>query len=595
MCIRDRFRGIAEDVESYCKTLLKSAEDFGTEPLENCLTLYAHKNRNCIGTGSRLLHQILQSRDKVRCVKENYRAARKVMESNSRADSDQAKEDAQQLSEALVEFRSSVVEFNSYLGATEPSYKDQLNSISDNEEEKSNKLKEVLKMQFERLKEISAGQLEMFENARKMLETLKADRAIVTKEMKVPREELFGLVSFEEEMKVIRKADLPFNFLEIDGSSMTSREVRNTEFMEETAWKLVEEGVSMSEEQKEKLAEALKSESGRVSFVSIFYSKHHKCKTKEVLNDLAEMTNAMLNEAFKRPLDCSLLWPIISNSYKTTYENPNTKSHTRLIKFLAQNAVWKDRIAMMKLVEYKLMQAITQQRKSEDTKDNLLNLFWSASSKFLFGQGADSNSVTNKMNKSVATVYNELSSIALYFLALEVDVKVGIEIFIEFASRYNVTTERLCQLLDDYESGQPLLERNLIEGKELLKLSVRKSESQRLKFGERIILVQAIKYVSNGRDLRNLLLLSKGVTKIIKKKVYRQALSLLDDEKRHQIWKLLIFNKETYDKYSYLKEQRTDSFMHFNESLDNLIKMDVERSFYKQDEESKMVRFLASL
>jgi hypothetical protein len=127
----------------------------------------------------------------------------------------------------------------------------------------------------------------------------------------------------------------------------------------------------------------------------------------------------------------------------------------------------------------------------------------------------------------------------------------------------------------------------------VLGISLKKRERERVKFGGNLVLGLSIRYVRDCMVLKNLLLVTKD--KMIRREVYKQALKLVNEEKQHQIWKSLVFDKDTYEKYKKIKENDMESFIHFNESVNHLIDMDVYRSFYTQGEEPKQVCILITV
>lgn len=595
-------KALVSNTEEHYKAMTRVSDSFSSdliEPLEAFAAKYSETNKSFAEKNGRLLKLVNVNRGKVEAAKENYKKAMTVMERTNSSDHTLTRSNTQVLSESLSELRASVSNFNEFLVTAESFYTAQLETLRGSEERKVEFLKEHMGMFFKKLEQISRESLEMYGSMKAMLELVKPEKKLVAEAMKLPREQLFGKVSFDDEMNSLRKTTRSISLTTLDVFRLDepAKKILDTEFVDMMHTELIIEGKPIKKEDKKRLSEIFKSETGRTSFASVFYGNARKKRIlgQEAFTDLAEVTIAMLDEFVDNSdKDYSIVWPILNASYHILSQPVDKKASQRLLKLLGGCSLIKDKNRLKVLIEYKLESTSEARGVGKKEEKGLLDLFWSAGSKFLFGETEEEKDESQSKD-TVSAINSEMVNIVTYLSVMEVDVKVGIELVVHFAGKYRLGKDKVYLMLSDYESAQRLPRDEDIKENETRAVSLKKRERERKKYGNYLVLGCSVKYLDDCATLRNLLVLSKDVNEKLKRNILKQALLLTSPKKQHQIWKLLAFDQKAYEEYEKIKADKMDSFIHFNEPINHLIDMDVHRSFYAQEETHKQVLALVTL
>eukprot|EP01022_Parablepharisma_sp_SALTPOND_P029078 TRINITY_DN724_c0_g1_i2.p1 TRINITY_DN724_c0_g1~~TRINITY_DN724_c0_g1_i2.p1 ORF type:complete len:704 (-),score=97.71 TRINITY_DN724_c0_g1_i2:873-2984(-) len=603
-------KAVIGNTEEYCKAITRVANSFTSElitPLEDFVNLHDQCNKSLTGKGNKVLELLQVHKGKVKKSREKYEKAVKAMELTDNIDRDLTRTRSKLMNEALEEYQNTMEEYNEFVDDAEPFYKKQLDLLQRNEENRINFVKAHLAKFFAKSEELAKEYLEMNEGMKKLLEIVKPEedlKMFVTEAMRVPREKLFIKLSPEKEVKLVSKnsESLPFaKFEEIgtDFETVKKEEVSEADcaFMKGICDALVANKV-VTVAQKNRLFELFQVSDARAKFASILSQIPYKCLLENIkaFSSLADIVDMLLNTfAMYNDKDFSVLWQIMSSSYRVLCNPSSTdKTTISLIKEISRNPIWKDKNKWIGMIQHKLTQTIEYYKLvlPKAKQKGILESFWNAGTKFLFGEKEEEKKMKTDQaeTRNKVTVGSELGNIALHLAAMQIDIEMGREILIYFAEKYVLDQDKLYQILNDFECAQ-VLQREIVD-KDLVIVSLKVREKERTRYGADKVsfaLNYALRFVGDISTLRNLLILSKTVNANLKNRILKYALPLASSDTRHKIWKALIFDPDVCALYNKIKSEQMETFKLTNNSTNNLIKLDVGRSFFTHDEVSKEV------
>eukprot|EP00826_Nyctotherus_ovalis_P060639 TRINITY_DN8533_c0_g1_i12.p1 TRINITY_DN8533_c0_g1~~TRINITY_DN8533_c0_g1_i12.p1 ORF type:complete len:361 (-),score=121.08 TRINITY_DN8533_c0_g1_i12:373-1455(-) len=151
------------------------------------------------------------------------------------------------------------------------------------------------------------------------------------------------------------------------------------------------------------------------------------------------------------------------------------------------------------------------------------------------------------------------------------------ELVTEYAQTYDVSEERVLQLLIDYESVQQF-PRVQISACKYLRRAAKKRQAKHGGLKTCVALAVSLGLVGQSREFSAILLVSKDWNKAFKRKICKQVLKTKGEKHRLDIWKSLSGYKITAEEYHERKERimREEKEEHLSE----IIRVDVIRSFH---------------
>eukprot|EP00826_Nyctotherus_ovalis_P066353 TRINITY_DN9799_c0_g6_i2.p1 TRINITY_DN9799_c0_g6~~TRINITY_DN9799_c0_g6_i2.p1 ORF type:complete len:890 (+),score=228.66 TRINITY_DN9799_c0_g6_i2:175-2844(+) len=196
------------------------------------------------------------------------------------------------------------------------------------------------------------------------------------------------------------------------------------------------------------------------------------------------------------------------------------------------------------------------------------------------------------------TIYiKELSYVSSEMAFYSIDSDVSREVMVKYAKMGDLSFEKLYQIVSDYEAAQPIPRDENPRQMDFVRCSLAKREKERKRYGfsrQSMILGMSMKFMGDIKTLISILCICKEWASVFKKKVYRHILRLTPDKTRLIIWKRILCTEGFNDLYPKMKEKILSDFTENSKSLEEIIRLDVMRSFYNYPEADReaMMRIL---
>ena len=157
------------------------------------------------------------------------------------------------------------------------------------------------------------------------------------------------------------------------------------------------------------------------------------------------------------------------------------------------------------------------------------------------------------------SIYSGISECISYLLQFAVPIDIALNIILYHCYGYHLDPEKIVTLVAELESGQTVRTRKLsMRDNNQLSLLNRDKERRRFGFSNDIMIMGlSLKYLSHRKDLRNILVVSKGWNEVFKKHVYKQVMSGLPKltmTERLELWKSMLDIVLIYS-YSYHRKK----------------------------------------
>eukprot|EP00826_Nyctotherus_ovalis_P035730 TRINITY_DN3092_c0_g1_i9.p1 TRINITY_DN3092_c0_g1~~TRINITY_DN3092_c0_g1_i9.p1 ORF type:complete len:182 (+),score=47.48 TRINITY_DN3092_c0_g1_i9:77-622(+) len=168
----------------------------------------------------------------------------------------------------------------------------------------------------------------------------------------------------------------------------------------------------------------------------------------------------------------------------------------------------------------------------------------------------------------------------------------GRDVLIHFSLIYRLQQDMLFQLLTDYESSLELKRQEAKQERVRREIRLEKRETLREKYGHSKLMQvigMSLKFIDNRKLLRNILIVSKQWNNTLKPCVYKVGLKTFGTSKRYALWESILSTRGLDKLYLQLKSESLEDFKKTHANIDNLIRLDVSRSFHLYDESEQEV------
>lgn len=142
------------------------------------------------------------------------------------------------------------------------------------------------------------------------------------------------------------------------------------------------------------------------------------------------------------------------------------------------------------------------------------------------------------------TKIHVLQMVADYSIMLKLRSTLVIDLLTDWASLLKLEQRHLRELIIDIKTFQPIQAGAEDKTYAKLHLGKRKAEENKYETPMILIIAKTVKYITKHKELLNILLLSKQVSKLLKERVYKQVLLHVNfecaDPQRLELWKSIL-------------------------------------------------------
>eukprot|EP00826_Nyctotherus_ovalis_P057277 TRINITY_DN7824_c0_g1_i3.p1 TRINITY_DN7824_c0_g1~~TRINITY_DN7824_c0_g1_i3.p1 ORF type:complete len:902 (+),score=268.78 TRINITY_DN7824_c0_g1_i3:179-2884(+) len=290
-------------------------------------------------------------------------------------------------------------------------------------------------------------------------------------------------------------------------------------------------------------------------------------ENEEAFNILSELGVIVLNQVSKHKFpQIKHLATLLNLGAFVAYYNPKIEGEKckRYLRdrFIHHN-IWKSKEIWLKIIQYKINKEMRKCKLYVQLREN---------------SELDKKSRNNGLNGIVCTELTFVSfEMAFYFLSPTT----SRDIILETARTSKMDNIKLYQLLVDYEAAQQV-GRKEPTVKQRLECSLAKREKERKRYSQSkgtMIVGMALRFIGELDTLTTLLLVNREFYTIFKPKVHRIALTRYHEQVRFKLWKSILHSQGFESLYNKLKTTRLKDFIDNNPEIDDIIRMDVLRSF----------------
>jgi len=609
--------------EDFAKITSNSAQSVGfkvVEPYEIFIGHYEQSNKNFLKDGAKIIESLNAHRNRLK----------KIMDRIAKNMNDNVNDQV-----TYGEYKVQINTLNEFIDEYEPKYRAKVQFIMQNEENRIDFIRKLFCKYMEIFEDLARLTIKNKEIITDVMNTVKPIQVIENTSSNSPDSKpipmkMFEKVIYEDSNRPTRKqSDASDNtaglaqfsvssvesvFSDRDGEFGANFELpkEDAELMKNTIRMLLD-GKAIELSSKQKLIELCQYSDGRMKLCELFGNVTSKIQLPilsfktfgEVINNLLT-TISLYND-----MNIIQLQNILSFSGNIATIKEGAQTYLR--ELISENSIWRSKERWVGIIQHRIDKSLSiseAQAKSilkEDEPKSIMQKIWSVGSKWITRKkpeiSPNNNQNTNTENMSIkefkeeqgkkSVVYSELSSAAVEIALMSVDPDLGRDILIHFALKYNIEQDKLFQLLSDYESCQPLQRDIEVPVKELEKLSLVKREKERKKFGYNkavFITGLCLPFIDNDKSLRNLLLVNKEWNSVFRTHVFRVVLknAYKTKGKRFKVWQPILTAPGFEKLYTQLKSASIEDFKKTYKQIDDVIKLDVSRSFHIYDEKDQM-------
>ncbi|MDR3549344.1 MAG: TBC domain-containing protein [Candidatus Pacebacteria bacterium] len=562
-------------------------QNLGTEvaqPFEGFIGEYDQFNRGVFKDSIKVRDLLTTHRERINRAKERYYRDLKVSGRPT-----ESKEDYRQLVNSL----------NTFIDKNKESYTKGLESLVQTEEKRLVHIKDT----FTRFAEISSALsrdcAEFCSHSQKIFNSTSTtlDPKDYMENPGTLRSHLFDKVDFataasdaeQEEQKV---------------RSISRRIVPNDQTFVEKAFNQLLGDDVIPPAEKDRLVDYTRFPEGRRLLCSAMsmLARKYELNSQDAFDTLGEIALGVINASIEQEtLESDQLTAVLSLGGLVANVRPPAESGQKAKKYLREvlstHTIWYNKDVWPKVLDYKIAKALkylhayTQMRLAKKTAGKEIGLM----EKFTRAMGKkDAETLKNEEQEQTSkkgVAFSELTSTALEMALLSVDTDVTRDLIIGCAKRYDLDNDKLYQLLCDYECAQPLPRDEDPRQHEKLSYSLDKRVREQKRYGytkSTMIIGMTIKFVSDFKTLSGILLLNKDFNTKFKAKVYKHVLRRAQEKSRFGIWLTLLSSRGLNNLYLKLKSEEIPGFKVKHKYVDDIIRMDVIRSFHVHSETDQL-------
>ncbi|MDR3547353.1 MAG: hypothetical protein P4M11_03595 [Candidatus Pacebacteria bacterium] len=591
--------------EDLAKSLLGVVQGMGAEvadPIEDFVGKYESYNKTLLKDAKKVVEALDTQRVKIKRAKERYyRDIKAVADSNS---AEELHDRTQDMNESRGDYKQLVAALNAYIDKNEETYRKDLELLRQNEEKKL----EQLKRTFSRFSEVFAGLAKDCEDfCGQTLKEFEAGKTAVEpkdylQSSATAKTRLFNKAAFEEPDSAEASANLSKA-----KAMMVTVSAEEEKSIDRCVTRMLEDN-PVSKDQHDKLLGYARVPEGRkvICGTANTLSRKVELANPECFAALGDMVLAMLDSFMEqRSIDSAqvasilVLGGLVANVKPKTEETKGQKNKRYLREVMSNHCIWHTKDLWPGVLEYKIAKSVAHlhaylKMRQEKQAPEKPTGFMSKIAAFMGKK--DAATIKKKEEQEEAgtrgIVFSELASTTLEMALLSVDALTTRGLAIEWARKYEIENDKLYQLLCDYECAQPLPRDDEPKLHELIRYSLDKRDKERKRYGyskNTLVLGISFKFIADCKTLFNILAVNKEWREVFKEKVYKHALRCSVGKSRFALWRSILKTEGLDELYLKLKTKGITDFMSDSKYIDDVIRLDVIRSFHVHSEADQLV------
>lgn len=582
-------RAVAKGLEDSCATMENACMTYQTdviEPFSVFAEHYEQCNKAFLKEAGKIIAGLEISRTKVTKSKEQYGRTAKAL---ANSPPDENSEACQACRKARGDYQTIIERHNAMLLEKQAEYRKQLELVERNEETRTNVIAKSM-MKFTGLTEQLLK--DHLASTAGMTQTLIAINPIsdlnlfVAELARKPKTETFARIVFEDRGDVYQQLTAqkenpsrPFPEFEVISADEGHLEkplvldAKDQDFLKATVQTLLA-GNEINQKDKVHVSELFSAEAGRTRFAKtlsqLVTTNKLTISNYAAFEALGELSNTLLtNMSVQHSRDPFILWTVLTASFlisSTKVEEDGAKRAVALRELTSSSSIWCNKDYWISAIQYRLERTLSRVKPAgEESKDSGLR-------------------------KSV--VFADLCTLAVQMALMTIGRDLGRDLLIQFASYYKIDSQKLNQLLSDYEGAQPLSRDTHLTAKEVRGVLVSRAGKTAKRFEGKAcaklatIFRLSLGYISDLRTFSYLLLLNHELSQLLRKPVHKQVLRLpaLSPKVGFRLWNVAINDPKLRETYQEIKAAKLDAYRTANNGACEIIKLDVFRSFHSWSE-----------
>eukprot|EP00826_Nyctotherus_ovalis_P007656 TRINITY_DN11945_c0_g1_i8.p1 TRINITY_DN11945_c0_g1~~TRINITY_DN11945_c0_g1_i8.p1 ORF type:complete len:892 (-),score=268.52 TRINITY_DN11945_c0_g1_i8:130-2805(-) len=590
----DTARTLLSQYEVFAGELSKCTGSLGglIQPLEEFAGKYEVYSRQVVQEASRMIEEIAAEKRRIEGARKKYFKEEKSMLGAKSEESYRNKMGA--VEELRKEYKELVMEFNRTIESKKEKYVKLFKTWNKNEDVRVCYIKKIFESFHNLFHDFNPVWEELYAKTMNTVRSIPELIKVANYVDRSVKEDLFQSVSFELPKNIadsLRENEKILDKYFPDGVKEVEMEFVSNKIKE------LSNDQTISDTDKDKLFSLVKSFDGLYAVCDQLININSKVEIENVenFNTIKDLAKIILNQLVlqKFPDSGCLLSILILGSSVVLIKEQKYGLNKYLREELASHPVWRHKNTWAKILDYKIAKSLDslntyiKQSNAPNEKSSNSPIF---------------NKERQKEDKKAGKrgiYFNEISFIVYEMAMYSIDKAKCRELAIEYSNKCDLEFNKVYQMLSDCESAQVVPREENPSHKEVFRYSLQKREKERKKYGyskATIVLGVSIKFVFDLKTLGNVLLVSRDWNSIFKGKVYRLALKHHGDTVRFSIWKLILHNQGMESLYSKLKAHSESSFSETSKGLEEIIKLDVMRSFstYSESDRNSIISILRS-
>eukprot|EP01022_Parablepharisma_sp_SALTPOND_P019983 TRINITY_DN3515_c0_g1_i1.p1 TRINITY_DN3515_c0_g1~~TRINITY_DN3515_c0_g1_i1.p1 ORF type:complete len:690 (-),score=82.39 TRINITY_DN3515_c0_g1_i1:2423-4492(-) len=577
------------------------------EPFDIFISNYDQCNRTVLKQGVKIIEQVEAHKAKVAKAKERYGKCAKAFVNTGSMEKELLKAKEKAMIDAKAEYQYLVEEHNVLLEKKQEEYRQSLDMVEQNEQTRVSLIAKNLAKVFalsvqmaEEYAEANAKTLKMLQE----VDPIKDLEMFVADLSRTAKTDTFNKVLFEDHGEIYQRIDA-LNYSKEKSVDLSEGDeiLLNADFEEafvsptnkseafillETPEEIIQNacqnllsGKDLSTEEKVKIPEAFTQPYGRRLFAEVLsnVSNKHFIEDFAAFETLGQIVNTLLTMfALHKDKDTFILWTVLSAGfliYSRKLTDKGKLANVPLRELTSGNSIWRTRDQWIRIIQYRLTKSLSRVKLAPVPREK--------------GKATPKDNLTRK-----SVIFSELSAIGGQMALMGVERIMGRDLLLQFTGYYRIDSDKLCEVLLDYEGAQALPREIQLDRKEIQGVFKAKYEKTWKKYGENkegFVIGKSIGYVGDIVTLRNLLLLNKGLNKLLRTRIYKKVLTFPDIHPgvRRELWKHAILDQSLLSIYKEIKAEKLAKYLVSGKASEETIRLDVIRSFHIHDEESQEV------
>eukprot|EP00826_Nyctotherus_ovalis_P053985 TRINITY_DN7049_c0_g7_i2.p1 TRINITY_DN7049_c0_g7~~TRINITY_DN7049_c0_g7_i2.p1 ORF type:complete len:678 (+),score=207.00 TRINITY_DN7049_c0_g7_i2:180-2213(+) len=552
--------------------------------------MYNNVNKKKMSIGEYIISKTEKSRGKVTKAKEEYHKNARNFFNAGTSETEQLRQNAMEASK--IRYQKLIEEHNKFLDREIAEYLVHLKDLESNEQMRIDVIEKSMRQFLGASVELAEKYRTCYEEnmtALRQVEPLRDVNLYSATLLRVKKQETFDKMIFEDHGEIYQlinkvcsgkgkcaeelKDDDSMEFT-LKSTSTEQNTFTNVESLEKEItlkYSSLLDGKSLSEKDKGRVKETLKSSSGRLWLAEALGEVTDRYTIVDVaaFETLGELTRLMLDLVYtKRDSNPLLLYALLTASsfiYGKKEIFDGKVATISLREVLKDSPIFNDKERWISVIQYGLQK--------EFDRCNIE----------LAGKEKKKSDAEREINMKKSKLYTELSSFGMKMALLNVPKEFGREILLGFAGYYELPSDKLCQLLLEYEGAQRFVRKEKLTKKDIEIIMERKRKKLLRKYENTpiIIIAKSMTYISELTTLRSILLLNKSIKSRLQRRVYRKVLALpkVSMKIRRELWTKAVVDTTLAAQYQEIKEQRVKKFLDSGRIAEDVICMDVSRSF----------------